>query len=81
MIRFVYLGGQINEDARDFAFYDTVVDKFVASPDGTTVIWDSVEDFDAHAADRPPHPPGFDAVRMRRLIPDWYRKGDRPEDP
>lgn len=29
MIRFIDIGGQINEGAQDFAFYDTVRDRFI----------------------------------------------------
>lgn len=44
MMRYINLDNQIINGARKFAFYDTVVDKFV-SIDGE-VVWDSVAELD-----------------------------------
>jgi hypothetical protein len=38
MLRYVHIGNQIDDDADQFTFYDTVTDKFVD-------IFDSLEDF------------------------------------
>lgn len=48
MIRFVYIGDQIEEGAEQFAFFNTVTDKFI-NFDGEQV-FDSVEDLESTLA-------------------------------
>jgi hypothetical protein len=43
MIRFVWLGAQINEGGEEFAFYDTVADRFMSF--GGEQVFDSLYDF------------------------------------
>lgn len=47
MIRFVYIGDQICDGEKSFAFYNTVYDKFVEF-DGVQV-FDDVRDFDEYS--------------------------------
>jgi hypothetical protein len=47
MIRFVHIGDQIYEEYNQFAFYNTVTDKFLAF-DGKQV-FDSINDFKDYA--------------------------------
>lgn len=65
MIRFVYIGDQITKGGREFAFFDTVTERF-ASFDGESV-FESVEDFKEASA-------GFKAFQDRffSLIPKDY---------
>ena len=48
MIRFIYIGDQIMEGERDFAFFDTVTDTFLDF-DGDQV-FASIEEFEAAAS-------------------------------
>lgn len=43
MVRFIKLGDQINEGVNEFAFFDTVTDKFITFSDCQT--WDCISDF------------------------------------
>lgn len=43
MVRFIYIGEQIDEGAKDFAFYDTISDEFIEFY-GTSV-FSCLEDF------------------------------------
>jgi len=44
MIRFIQIGDQIMEETNQFAFYDTVTDKFLSFND--TQVFDDWEEFD-----------------------------------
>jgi hypothetical protein len=48
VLRYVYIGDQINEDAQQFAFFNTVPDQFVDF--GGQVVFDSVADLHEWAA-------------------------------
>jgi hypothetical protein len=48
MIRFVYIGDQINADQRAFAFFDTVLDRFVSIADEQ--VFDTLDDLRAALA-------------------------------
>lgn len=61
MIRFVYIGYQIDSDGRQFAFYDTVRDKFLEFKGSQ--VFDSIEDFNESAKSHELY------ERCRRLIP------------
>ena len=71
MIRFIDLGKQIGGDDetwfREFAFYNTVSDRFIEY--GGTQVWGCIEDFenDWKQFDRGEFP--FE--RFKSLIPDW----------
>jgi len=43
MIRFINLTNQITEDTKEFAFYNTVTDKFIEFSENQT--WQSIDDF------------------------------------
>ena len=57
MIRFIYIGDQITDGSKDFAFYDTVTDHFV-SVDGQFV-FENTQDL-IHAS--------VDSKQLARLI-------------
>lgn len=65
MIRFIHIGGQINKDADEFAFFDTVTDRFVTIYDDQT--WGSRDDLieSMALADMS----GRDRERMLSLLP------------
>lgn len=44
MIRYVHIGDQINDDANEFALYDTVVDRFLTFAGSQT--WESWRDLE-----------------------------------
>jgi hypothetical protein len=44
MMRFVWIGDQINDDGTEFAIYDTVHERFVEDEAGGQT-WESMEDF------------------------------------
>jgi len=44
MIRYVYIGGQIIEGETEFAYYDTISDRFVTL--NGDQVWDSWEDLE-----------------------------------
>ena len=75
MIRFIDLRGQIglHDDEPEFAFYDTVVDKFVGWDQCYT--WDHwnefVNDFSYYGGWR-----GMDLERFEGLTPAWARFGE-----
>ena len=45
MIRFVYIGDQINEGEKAFAFFDTITDTFVECGLGDTQMFSSLAEF------------------------------------
>jgi hypothetical protein len=75
--RFVYIGDQVNDDTREFAFYDTITDRFVEIAGDVT--FDSIDDFGGSIRAARRHPDAdIDALRelgerLERLIPQWYR--------
>jgi len=44
MLRYVDIGDQIMEDSSQFAWFDTVIDRFLSFDD--TYVWDSWEEFE-----------------------------------
>ncbi len=72
MIRFIYIGGQVVDDARWFMFYDSVIDEPIDLD--SQVIWNSVEEFKWAAIAE-----NYTFLeRCLRLIPDWYIRGEQP---
>lgn len=70
MIRFVYIGSQITDDSRDFAFFNTVTDKFEEI--NNCHVFSSIKEFEEYVG------PIYIFGRLNNLIPDWYRKNDNP---
>jgi hypothetical protein len=68
MIKFVYIGDQINSESREFAFFDTISDTFIRF--GVEIVFDSLEEFNDSAEAY-----GSMYTRCMRLIPDWYKNG------
>lgn len=67
MIRLIRIGDQIMDGRDDFAFWDTVVDKFVELYD--TTVFSSVEDLieaDRLHGEQPSAPPRHDIERLVR---------------
>ena len=67
MIRFIDLGDQILEGMREFAWFDTVVDRFIEF--NGTHVWDSWEDFESDAEG------DEDMDRYERLF-QWKKSGE-----
>lgn len=44
MIRFIDIGGQIDEEQTDFAWYDTITNKFIEL--GGAVVWSDWQEFE-----------------------------------
>jgi hypothetical protein len=61
MIRYIYVGDQIDEGAKDFAFFDTITDSFI-SFDGEQV-FSSMKDFTDYAIEDERY------IRCMELIP------------
>lgn len=67
MIRFIHIGDQIDEKANDFAFFDTVTERFRCFDDQQ--VFSNVNDFiDAYASDD-----GTELKRYLSLIPTNYK--------
>jgi len=79
MIRLIRIGGQIMEGNEDFAFWDTVRDKFVEI-DGETV-FDSREQFEEYAS-TDDGKCWIDLDRLRGFLDNapWVRPDDPGED-
>lgn len=78
MIRFIDIGTQIGpawpgEWLREFAFFDTIVDRFITMGDGGQV-WDSWEEFERswEVTDRHAR---HSLMRYKGLCPEWVFQG------
>lgn len=69
MIRFIDLGDRICEDYKEFAWYDTVVSRFIEIYGSYT--WHEWKDFEH---DYCKHNGSYDLERFRRLFPDDWDK-------
>lgn len=68
MIRFIDLRGA--ETGYEFAFWDTVTDKFISI--NSDQAWDSISDLKGSAKlEEPISNYAFDLERLIRLCPDW----------
>lgn len=67
MIRFVYIGDQINEGDRQFGFWDTVTDRFLNFDD--EYLFDNFTEFESVAFADSRY------ARCKNLIPSWYMDG------
>lgn len=77
MIRFIYIGDQIlrdmDEKSREFAFFNTVTDKFIEI--GGCYTFSSLKEFEDYARIEW----YCDYIdRCRNLIPNWYVLNDPP---
>ena len=50
MIRFIWIGAQINDDGEEFAFYDTIKDKFMCF--AGEQVFDDLDDFRSCCVDK-----------------------------
>lgn len=73
MLRFIDLGNQICDDYKEFAWYDTVVDRFIEIYDSYT--WHTWKEFESDCRKRDiMHDSMMDIVRFKRLFPDNWEK-------